>query len=36
MNSVLSLLGLRHIDVIQSAIVVRVLSMVLIVFSSDV
>ena len=36
MNSVLSLLSLRCIDVIQSAIVVRVFSMVLIVFSSDV
>ena len=35
MNSVLSLLSLRCIDVIQSATVVRVLSMLLIVFSSD-
>ena len=35
-NSVLSLLSLRCIDVIQSAIVVRLFYMVLIVFSSDV
>ena len=36
MNSVLSLLSLRHIDIIQSAIVVRVFSMMLIIFSWDV